>query len=100
MPVKATTENRTLNDGAVGFKCPQAYPEWTLQEQADASGVPPEVLLQYIMADPTANEDCLFLDVSVPRDVFDKHAKDRDEHPNDNAHSLGKCMVYKKLIKY
>ncbi|KAJ6440230.1 lysophospholipase [Purpureocillium lavendulum] len=61
-PRPVSTVNRNVNDGSVGFKCPQAYPEWFLKSRADAAGITTEALRDNLLNDNTMNEDCLFLD--------------------------------------
>ena len=68
MPVSTT--NRTVADGSVGFKCPQAYPEWALKDAAAEAGISTDEMLQIILNDPLVNEDCLFLDITVSPDVY------------------------------
>lgn len=60
-----------MNDGLVGFKCPQAYPEWALRPLAAASGLTTQQMLQVVLDDPTISEDCLFLDIVTPKKAFD-----------------------------
>ncbi|OAL40293.1 hypothetical protein AYO20_00029 [Fonsecaea nubica] len=72
--------NRTLQDGSSGGTCPQAYPVWYLcglallggsinsTDACDASLIP--------KPDPTEQEDCLFLDVIVPKEVFANASKE------------------------
>ncbi|KIX92895.1 uncharacterized protein Z520_11371 [Fonsecaea multimorphosa CBS 102226] len=66
--------NRTLQDGSSGGICPQSYPVWYLcglallsgsinsTDACDASLIP--------KPEPTEQEDCLFLDVIVPKQIF------------------------------
>ncbi|KAI9694223.1 MAG: hypothetical protein M1820_009122 [Bogoriella megaspora] len=73
-------QNATVNDGLDGRVCPQAIPSWT--------GYATQFLAQYLLTgnstppvlpttnrtlppDSRENEDCLFLDVLVPTDIFD-----------------------------
>lgn len=66
--------NRTVTDGpAVGNICPQGYPQWTLVETAAELGVTVEEVRQQLESDPRNSEDCLFLDVVVPRTLFGGH---------------------------
>lgn len=97
---KVVTHARGINDGSFGFKCPQAYPEWALQDQANAAGISTQEMMQLILADPTTNEDCLFLDVSVSRNVFNRAAHYQDQHPDDaNAGKhLGKQSKIPKVL--
>ncbi|OAG41508.1 hypothetical protein AYO21_04210 [Fonsecaea monophora] len=72
--------NRTLQDGSSGGTCPQAYPVWYLcglallgvsinsTDACDASLIP--------KPDPTEQEDCLFVDVIVPRKIFANASKE------------------------
>ncbi|KAL7891990.1 acetylcholinesterase [Trichoderma sp. SZMC 28014] len=90
-PVPPTGRNKTVNDGTYGFTCPQANPAWTsiaesfagyvaagnestfnytlanaeLEAQLRANG-------NYVTLNPSESEDCLFLDVIVPKAIFDR----------------------------
>jgi hypothetical protein len=51
--------------------CPQSPPEWILAPEAAALGVSVTTLLADLEADgTTTTEDCLFLDVMVPKSIF------------------------------
>lgn len=85
MPVKISNTSHVVNDGSVGAICPQPYTlfndtavtQWILsyisgtvldlaelQQQATNQTEPP--------ADPRISEDCLFLNVIVPKKIYDK----------------------------
>ncbi|OAA32796.1 carboxylesterase family protein [Moelleriella libera RCEF 2490] len=73
-PVAVSTVNRTVNDGSEAGKiCPQGYPEWTVVRNAARSGRSPTQLRQELESDPRQSEDCLFLDVVVPKSVFEEN---------------------------
>ncbi|KAK0734150.1 Carboxylesterase family-domain-containing protein [Lasiosphaeria miniovina] len=71
--------------------CPQAVPDWLCKKAATmytGSGIPQvhqrnRLDCQYVMhqqmLDPRQTEDCLFLDVFVPRSVFEKEACNRTQ---------------------
>lgn len=60
-----------MTDGpAVGNICPQGYPQWTLVETAEQLGGSADDLRTQLESDPRNSEDCLFLDVVVPRGLF------------------------------
>ena len=79
------SNSKAINDGSVGRICPQASPAWealallflpayltgqpfniSVAEAALANGT------QSLPAiDPRTTEDCLFLDVAVPKTIFD-----------------------------
>lgn len=61
-PREITNVDLNVNNGSVGFKCPQAIPKWALGQLLDNPDVS--------VIDVPENEDCLFLDVVVPRNVF------------------------------
>lgn len=87
-PVPAAGKNRTVNDGSVGRICPQANPAWeavassfitdylsgqpfnlsasTANSSRMASSLPPQ--------DSRTTEDCLFLDVVVPQQIYSSAA--------------------------
>ncbi|OQU98998.1 Fungal Zn2-Cys6 binuclear cluster domain-containing protein isoform 1 [Cladophialophora immunda] len=66
--------NRAVQNGSSGGTCPQSYPVWYLcglallsgsinsTDACDASLIP--------KPEPTEQEDCLFLDVIVPKQIF------------------------------
>ena len=88
-PVLPSGRNPDVQDGSVGAICPQAAPAWLLvAEQFAASYVAgngsefnvtlaeqqAELYLQNAppsQPDPRTTEDCLFLDVFAPKNVFD-----------------------------
>ncbi|KAF2233725.1 alpha/beta-hydrolase [Viridothelium virens] len=84
---EAPARNSTINNGLDSRICPQAVPTWLSTElpfigqylltgnttppaTSPSSGVPPAV-------DPRTNEDCLFLDVLVPQDIFESRNSSR-----------------------
>lgn len=84
-PQPPTGRNPVVQNGNVGAICPQAAPAWspigTAFSAAYVTGRPfnfnaTVTALQARNAsapapDPRTNEDCLFLDVIVPKSVFD-----------------------------
>lgn len=85
-PVPVTTKSNTIQNGSVGAICPQAAPAWlaitpnfttayltgqsfnyeaAVAALSKASGPAPAM-------DPRTSEDCLFLDVIVPKQIFDQ----------------------------
>ncbi|KAI9904635.1 hypothetical protein N3K66_001164 [Trichothecium roseum] len=85
-PVPVSTKNRTaVQDGSVGSKCPQAFPAWALTEEATKAGMTPDQLHQVILADPEASEDCLFLNVVVPKAILDAVSSTSDDDDHGNA---------------
>ncbi|PHH91459.1 hypothetical protein CDD83_360 [Cordyceps sp. RAO-2017] len=68
------TVNRTVDDGAVDYICPQAFPEWYVRKGADAMGLAPEAMRALLEAAPAQSEDCLFLDVWVPKKIYRRSA--------------------------
>jgi carboxylesterase type B len=53
--------NRTsVQDGTYGDQCPQGIPIWRRKQTGTANSI------------STGSEDCLFLDVNVPRTVWEK----------------------------
>lgn len=69
-PRPVSTVDQTVNDGSVGFSCPQAFPEGYLKSGAIAANITTEQLRDQILEDPTMSEDCLFLNVIVPKDIY------------------------------
>jgi len=85
-PVPVTTQSNTVQNGSLGAICPQANPAWlaitttfipayltgmnfsyeaAVAALANSSAPPPAM-------DPRTSEDCLFLDVVVPKQIFDQ----------------------------
>ena len=87
-PVAVSGHSDVLNNGSVGRVCAQADPAWTAITAKFApaylTGQPFNVsaaeaaLANYSgpvpAPDPRTTEDCLFLDVYSPKEVFDKRA--------------------------
>ncbi|KAF2136678.1 uncharacterized protein K452DRAFT_237078 [Aplosporella prunicola CBS 121167] len=84
-PQPPKTDRSVVHDGSDGRVCPQADPAWNLVAaqwlpQYLISGtlknvsrtVSPAIISNYTLTrDPRENEDCLFLDVIVPQQVYD-----------------------------
>jgi len=88
-PVAPTGRNTVVQNGSVGSICPQALPAWgfigTAFTVAFAEGkesafnftaaedalLAAEANASAPIPDPRTTEDCLFLDVFVPKAVFD-----------------------------
>ncbi|KAJ9605448.1 hypothetical protein H2200_010105 [Cladophialophora chaetospira] len=92
-PVPPTGRDPVVQNGSVGRVCPQAFPDWyTLALELEAAILTGnlssynytannEALQAYLAATPHTDqtdgrvtEDCLFLDVLVPKAVFDKRS--------------------------
>ena len=86
----------TVNTGSIGRVCPQANPAWELLAaqflQEYLKGLPININTSVLSAsrnttiqlDPRTTEDCLFLDVLVPKPILD------DVHRKHGAPVLGK----------
>ena len=80
-PPQEPLQNRSVvQTGEVGRVCPQAWPTWYLRGKEyiagnpDAGTLSPAELIP--PPDPRETEDCLFLDILVPKTVFDnRHNK-------------------------
>ncbi|KAG8525589.1 uncharacterized protein KY384_009233 [Bacidia gigantensis] len=59
-------DRHKVNDGSVGFTCPQAIPAWAVSNTTTNTGSPVTTGL----SGEAESEDCLFLDVIVPAKVF------------------------------
>ncbi|KAH9204956.1 acetylcholinesterase [Leptodontidium sp. 2 PMI_412] len=84
-PVLPATNRSVIQDGSVTRICPQATPSWLVEAGVWAfpyivSGTIPNITYSLttpnndslpITRDPRENEDCLFLDVMVPKKVFE-----------------------------
>lgn len=85
-PPQPPLKNRSIVQiGAVGRVCPQAYPTWYLRGKQYLAGNPnagtlsPAELIP--PPDPREGEDCLFLDILVPKAVFDNRGKKKGLAP-------------------
>jgi hypothetical protein len=68
-PIAPATVNRTVNDGSYGFACKQGLPRAKVVELS----LPGEDVItarDRLIHNPVWNEDCLFLNVVVPKAVF------------------------------
>ncbi|PHH60241.1 hypothetical protein CDD81_1941 [Ophiocordyceps australis] len=74
-PVAASTVNRSLNDGSHGFTCPQVLPDWSIEQAANATHTSPEAVRKALGDAAGQSEDCLFLDVIVPKTLFEGESK-------------------------
>jgi cholinesterase len=98
-PVPPKGRNRTIDDGSVARICPQAYPAGSFVNQiyntyysqtgrTDLEGFQNATqgfdYPRNTPQDPRATEDCLFLDVMVPRKVFQKRSL-RSKRPQRGA---------------
>ncbi|TVY54096.1 Carboxylesterase patB [Lachnellula cervina] len=72
LPVSITGNSSTINDGSVAAICVQGAPIWTLQQAADADGVPVEIVEEIFWNEADQTESCLVLDVYVPSSTFNK----------------------------
>lgn len=73
-PVPPATNRSIVQKGEEARICPQALPEWTpsLIEQAYQYLFGPNISISATqLLDSRASEDCLFLDVVVPKKIFD-----------------------------
>jgi hypothetical protein len=57
--------------------CPQAIPKWAL-DQGLADPDTPQCMTKVASNGPPESEDCLFLDVVVPRGIFENQNNDDD----------------------
>ena len=81
-PVPPTGNGAVFNDGSQGVTCVQAVPAWTNTSIAwvtegtaafnISAGYQPPNVTSLPPIDPETSEDCLFLDVMVPKSIFDQ----------------------------
>lgn len=81
-PLKPYTDRPVFNDGSRAVTCFQAVPAWTAFTTAwvtngtsafdISAGYQPPNVTELPPADPQASEDCLFLDLMVPKSIFDR----------------------------
>ena len=64
-----------MNDGSVGKICPQGLPAWKNELSAVVQERTEEEIAQQIVYDERVDMDCLFLDIQVPRPIFDRAQK-------------------------
>jgi len=76
--------NRTIQDGSYGYNCPAAFPPWLnaaygwIGQYLNGSRnftVPSYSTSATPSLSPLEAEDCLFLDVAVPKSIFDNRNK-------------------------
>jgi cholinesterase len=75
-PQAPTTVNRTVNTGTTIKTCPNAYPWWLVNSLAASTFVTPQALGSTLYSTPF-DEDCLFLDVFVPRSVYSQKSNSK-----------------------
>lgn len=81
-PVPPSGDSSVFNDGSKAVTCVQAIPAWAntstawVTEGAAAfnisAGYQPPNITELPPIDPETSEDCLFLDVMVPKSIFDQ----------------------------
>lgn len=59
-----------MNNGSTDSICYQGYPQWIIEEEAEAYGVSDEVMEEILYSEAGQTEACLLLDVRVPAGVF------------------------------
>ena len=74
-----TDPNNTIHDGSLGYICPQAPPLWF--EQADTALGDLVKVIPPAISGQRESEDCLFLDVIVPVEVFKKWRQSHKRAP-------------------
>ena len=76
-PQEPPVDRKVINDGSLGYICPQAPPLWFVQAQVALGNlsavIPPALSFQ------SQNEDCLFLDVMAPMKLFRKRNQARSK---------------------
>lgn len=81
-PTEPSTSQKVFNDGHKAVTCIQATPAWAVFSEAwvtngtaafnISAGYQPPNITSLPPQDPSEKEDCLFLDVMVPKLIFDK----------------------------
>jgi carboxylesterase type B len=64
-----------VQNGLYGNICPQASPAWELIAEILLGAVPPNTTFSIPPPAPNESEDCLFLDVVVPKEVLNRAAQ-------------------------
>ncbi|KAK2590698.1 hypothetical protein QQS21_011622 [Conoideocrella luteorostrata] len=72
VPVSTTSRDTIYDASDAGTICTQGYPEWTLVKLAKTVGGTAAELRKKLESDPRNSEDCLFLNVVVPRSIYGK----------------------------
>lgn len=63
----------TLNVGGGGnLQCIQSYPQWIIDLQAAGNGISKEQMAQVLYNLPDQTEECLLLNVYVPKKILAK----------------------------
>ncbi|ROV89462.1 hypothetical protein VMCG_10229 [Cytospora schulzeri] len=83
-----TGNSSTANDGSTDVMCMQAYPEWIINLEAEASCVTAEVMKDTLYAQPGQTEACLMLDVYVPTKVFDRNVSSTGWSSSSKIYSI------------
>lgn len=60
----------TVNNGSTDGICYQGYPQWIVEEEAEAYGLSDEEMEEVLYSAAGQTESCLLLDVYVPTGVF------------------------------
>lgn len=59
-----------MNNGSTNQICYQAYPQWIIEEEAEAYGLSDEEMEEVLYSAAGQTEACLLLNVYVPTGVF------------------------------
>lgn len=88
-----STTNRTVNDGSEARICLQANPAWTSLKYYTEQNL---TLSELRKQGPTESEDCLFLDVYVPKRIFDseKGRRTRKKHGKSSVGAPVLVWIY------
>ena len=86
-PVPVSTVDRTINDGQYGFGCHQGYPAIVVEELSK-QGESTEGARLRLTNNPTWNEDCLFLNIVVPKPILEK-AQSKKRAPKSCGNGKG-----------
>ncbi|GFF44022.1 lipase 1 [Aspergillus udagawae] len=83
-PAPPIVNRTTAQTGSEARICPQALPSWMPQSMSNAISYVTNgsiTSMGPVLMDPRANEDCLFLDVVVPKKIFETSGKKRKGAP-------------------
>ncbi|RYP28602.1 hypothetical protein DL767_007143 [Monosporascus sp. MG133] len=92
-PVPPTNIDREVNDGTTIRTCPQAYPWWLIEQLAPQYGLTPTEFEAFVYSSPMF-EDCLFLDVFVPKSIFDEASRDSSKRARANGVAAVIIWIY------
>jgi len=81
LPVAITGNSSTVNNGSTAAICVQGAPLWSIEEDAEQTGLPVEEVEEFLWTEAGQTEACLVLDVYVPASTFNNGSAAKSELP-------------------